>query len=464
MPDFQSVYEKLPYPLKVLSASLRGYQLRWWRYGRNTEALVKDALDRETWRPEKIAAWQEEKLVKMLVHAAENVPYYRSYWRKRYQSGDRANLEDLSNWPILTKETIRKNPKDFIADGANTKRLFHEHTSGTTGTPLSLWCSRQMLQTWYALMEARWRRWYGVSREDRWGMLGGQVVTPYRQTKPPFWVWNQGLKQLYMSVLHLKPEWCPSYAQAIEKYRVQYLYGYTSALHQLALNLLEQGITINLKVVITNAEPLFDFQREVIEACFGCDVMETYGQGEMIVAASECNHHGLHLWPEVGVTEILDLDNVPTSPGQPGRIVSTSLLNQAMPLVRYDTLDIGVLVEENACACGRNLPKIQSIYGRKDDLILLRDNRKVCQIDTIFDPNLNIKEGQIIQETLNDFLIKVVPNENWGQCDIDSIKSETKKRIGDVNVRIETVEELKRDWNGKFRVIISNVTSPTSTK
>jgi phenylacetate-CoA ligase len=275
-------------------------------------------------------------------------------------------------------------------------------------------------------------------------------------------VWNQGLKQLYMSVLHLKPEWCPAYAKAIEKYRVQYLYGYTSALHQLASNLIERGIRLKLKVVITNAEPLYDFQREVIEACFGCEVKETYGQGEMIVAASECDHHALHLWPEVSVTEVLDDDGHPVSPGQPGRIVSSSLLNEAMPLIRYDTLDIGALAKDNSCECGRNLQKIQSIYGRKDDLILLRDNRKICQIDTIFDPQLNIKEGQIIQETLDDFLIRVVPNERWGLSDIDSIRTETKKRIGNVNVRIETVEELKRDWNGKFRVIISKVTSPTS--
>jgi phenylacetate-CoA ligase len=464
MSNLQTIYENSPYFLKVLAASMKGYQLKWWRYGRDTEKLLQEALDRETWSPEKISAWQEEKLVKMLVHAAKNVPYYRKYWSDQRRSGEKVRIEDLSQWPVLSKEKIRKDPKAFVSDGINTRRLFGEHTSGTTGTPLSLWCSRQMLHNWYALVEARWRHWYGVSLHDRWGILGGQVVTPFRQTTPPFWVWNQGLRQLYMSVLHLKPEWCPSYAKAIENYRIKYLYGYTSALHQLALNLLQREITLKLEVVITNAEPLYDFQRSVIEACFGCKVMETYGQGEMIVAAGECEHHALHLWPEVGVAEVLDDKGHPVSQGQPGRIVSTGLLNDAMPLIRYDTLDIGALAEDSSCACGRNLQVIQSIYGRKDDLILLKDNRKVCQIDTIFDPHLNIKEGQIIQETLDDFLIRVVPNENWGQSDINFMKRAMKKRIGEVNVRIETVNKLKRDWNGKFRVIISKVKSPASSK
>ena len=190
MINLQTIYEKLPYPLKVLSASMKGYHLNWWRYGRHTEDLVQEATERETWSLEKIKTWQEEKLANMLIHAANNVPYYREHWQNRRRLGDRARIEDLNNWPVLTKESIRKDPKAFIADGINKQRLFSEHTSGTTGTPLFLWCSRQMLQTWYALAEARWRRWYGVSMQDRWGMLGGQVVTPFRQKTPPFWVWN----------------------------------------------------------------------------------------------------------------------------------------------------------------------------------------------------------------------------------------------------------------------------------
>jgi hypothetical protein len=33
MPDWVKLYHHLPYPLRVLAVSARGYYLRWWRYG-----------------------------------------------------------------------------------------------------------------------------------------------------------------------------------------------------------------------------------------------------------------------------------------------------------------------------------------------------------------------------------------------------------------------------------------------
>jgi phenylacetate-coenzyme A ligase PaaK-like adenylate-forming protein len=77
--------------------------------------------------------------------------------------------------------------------------------------------------------EARCRRWYGVSKNDRWAIFGGQLVTPVQQKKPPFWIWNAGMKQLYMSSYHLAPDSTAHYLDALLKYRVRYILGYPSA-------------------------------------------------------------------------------------------------------------------------------------------------------------------------------------------------------------------------------------------
>ena len=71
--------------------------------------------------------------------------------------------------------------------------MYYEHTSGTTGKPLHLWHSRETLKAWYALTEARMRRWYGIERGDRWAILGGQLVAPVTRNRPPYWVWNLSL-------------------------------------------------------------------------------------------------------------------------------------------------------------------------------------------------------------------------------------------------------------------------------
>jgi phenylacetate-CoA ligase len=205
------LYHRLPVPTRSVAASLRGLYLRSWRYGPESEQLVAEALERERWSPERWKAWQEEQLAAVLHRAATRVPYYRAQWAARRRQGDHASWEDLENWPVLGKEALRQNPTAFVADDCAIRRMFHEHTSGTTGKPLDLWWGRTTVRAWYALFEARCRRWYGISRQDRWAMLGGQLITLRNQRRPPFWVWNAALNQLYMSSYHLAPDLIPYY-------------------------------------------------------------------------------------------------------------------------------------------------------------------------------------------------------------------------------------------------------------
>ena len=145
----------------------------------------------------------------------------------------------------------------------------------------------------------------GVSREDRWAILGGKQVVPFGQTTPPFWVWNQGLGQLYMSVLHMRPDFLPAYVDALRRYRIEHIYGYSSSVYWLAVSALDTGATMQLKIAVTNAEPLFAWQRETIQRAFRCEVVETFGQTEKICAASQCEQGKLHLWPEAGLARFL---------------------------------------------------------------------------------------------------------------------------------------------------------------
>ena len=68
--------------------------------------------------------------------------------------------------------------------------MFAEHTSGTTAKPITMWRTREVQKAWYALLEARTRHWYGITRHDRWAIFGGQLIVPVAHRKPPFWIWN----------------------------------------------------------------------------------------------------------------------------------------------------------------------------------------------------------------------------------------------------------------------------------
>ena len=451
-------YHPAPYPLKVLAASIKGYYLRWWRYGPETERLVQEALARESWSTEKWQVWQEERLARLLHRAATQVPYYREQWTKRRRRGDQASWEVLENWPVLEKEPLRLNPTAFVADDCQVWRMYPESTSGSTGTPLNLWQSRKTLRIWYALFEARWRRWYGVSRYDRWAILGGKLVATVERQKPPFWVWNAALRQLYLSTYHLSPNFIPHYLNVLRRYRIKYLWGYTSSLHALAQEVLRsKRRDLQMAVVITNAEPVFDYQRQTIAAAFQCPVRETYGMSEFVAAASECEAGNLHLWPEAGLLEVY-ADGRPAVPGDSGGLVCTGLLNEDMPLIRYQVGDRGALpATDEVCSCGRSLPLV-TIDGRSDDIIYTADGRIMgVQLDTIFSVDMDIREAQIIQEALDHFRLRYVPGPKYTQRAGHSMVEKLRARLGPVKVTLEPVLEIPRGANGKYRLSVCNL-------
>ena len=453
--DLLKLYHQMPAPARSVVASLRGAYLKWWRYGPRTERLVAAALARDYWSTPRWKAWKEKRLERILHRAATQVPYYRRQWEERRRRGDRTSWQYLENWPILDKETLRADPKAFVADDCDIRLMFHEHTSGTTGKALDLWWSRTTVQTWYALFEARCRRWHGVSRHNRWAILGGQLVTPAEQRKPPFWVWNAPLSQLYMSSYHLAPDLIPYYLDALMRYEITYLWGYTSALNTLAQETLRLGRRdVKLTVAITNAEPVFPYQRWAISEAFQCPVRETYGMAEIVNAASECEAGRLHLWPEIGVTEVF-AGGEPLSGGAEGELISTGLLNADMPLVRYNTGDRVKLGDPgDHCACDRTLPIMRSVEGRTDEVLYTVDGRQIGRLDSVFKGQLPIIEAQIVQESLRRVTVRYVPATSFTEEAGLSLVARVQARMGGVQVVLEPVEQIPRTSAGKFKAVV----------
>lgn len=452
------LYSQSPASVRSAVASLRGYYLRAWRYSGESERLVTEALERDFWTQTQWKEWQDTRVAFILRRASTEVPYYRSLWAERHRRGDKRSPEYLDHWPVLEKEEIRQNARAFIADDRSPSRMFHEHTSGTTGKPLDMWFSREAVRNWYAVFEARWRRWHGISRDDRWAILGGQLVTPVGQQTPPFWVWNAGLRQLYMSSYHLSPEFIPRYLDAMAQFRVRYVWGYSSSLFALAEGMLRLKRTdIRPVVAVTNAEPLYAHQREIIAAAFGCPVRETYGMTEIAVAAGECGEGTMHLWPEVGFVEILEGETA-VPEGDSGELVCTGLMNPDMPLIRYRVGDRATRLSGGVmCACGRSLPALSSIEGRSDDILRTVDGRPVGRLDTIFKGNLPVREAQIIQDGIDHVKVLYVPADGYTKDAGQSIVERLQARMGEIRVTLEPVARIPRSANGKFRAVVNRI-------
>ncbi|WNM58123.1 phenylacetate--CoA ligase family protein [Candidatus Nitrospira allomarina] len=453
------LYHRLPAPARSVAASLHGYYLRSWRYGPETERLIGEAIDREHWSLGQLRAWQEERLAHVLHRAATRVPYYREQWAERRRRGDSASWEYLENWPVLKKEALRQNPLSFVADDQNVRRMYREQTSGTSGTPLTLWWSRETVRTWFGLCEARLRQWNGVSIKDNWAILGGQSIVPPNASKPPFWVWNAPMNQLYLSANHISPKSVPAYIDALRRYGITHMIVYPSSASVLAREAYEKKLIIQgIKVVITNAEPLLPWQRDCISQGLGSEVRETYGMAEAVAAASECPDGKLHSWPEVGWLECFrDEIDEPALPGSSGRLLCTGLLNTDMPLIRYEVGDrISHVAEPSSCKCGRTLPVLSGIEGRTNDMLIALDGRRVFWVNPVF-YNLPVQEAQIIQEGLDCLRVKYVPAANFSVEVEHAISARLQERMGRVKIFMDQVSNIPRGSNGKFRAVVCNL-------
>ncbi len=454
-----SLYHRLPPPVASVAASVWGIRLRALRYGTGPEHMVARALARDKWTREEWEAWQRESLRKSLERSFRTVPFYRRWWQERgVDSGGEA--PPLEAWPVLSKGDVRRGGRAFVPGDLARQGLLAEHTSGSTGTPLTVWWGRSTIREWYALFEARTRAWCGVSWREPWAILGGQLVVPSRRRRPPFWVWNAPLRQLYMSVFHLSAETAAAYARAIEERGVTHLLGYPSALNALASGLLDRKRTVRgVRAVIVNAEPLSEAQRRAISTVFSAPVRETYGMAELVAAASECEHGRLHLWPEVGVVEVLDDSCNPVAPGEAGRLVCTGLLNPAMPLVRYDTGDRGLRASrEDACPCGRGLPLIGPVEGRQDDVVITPDGRAVGRLDGAFKADLPIREAQIVQEEVDLVRVRLVAADGFDEAAERDLEGRLRGRLGHrIRLEFERVDRLERGPGGKLRGVVSRI-------
>ncbi len=375
------------------------------------------------WNPEKeqisrdlLREEQSRKLVSQVKKLYENVPFYREKMNIHgITPDDIKSIDDISKLPFTTKQEMRDvYPYGLLA--VDQSEIIEIHTSsGTTGKPVVGAYTRNDIDDW-AEGTARTLSMGGVDQNDTiqnmygYGMFTGGLGIHYGARKV-------GANLLPMSSGNSKRQ-----LQMMQDFGTTAISCTPSYCLYLAEYAAEQGVdirTLGLKAGFFGAEPWSENMRKDIEAKYGLKAFDIYGLTEIIgpgVAAECIEQEGLHLYEDMYYPEIINPKTGKVLPdGEKGELVITSLTKEGSPVLRYRTRDITYIMPET-CKCGRTLRRIHRLFGRDDDMLIVRGvNIFPSQVEDILlriegiEPHYQIVVDR--QGTLDSFEVWVEVNE-----------------------------------------------------
>lgn len=457
---YNNIYNLSPVWLQNVLVSAYGYNWKKKRYGGIFNKEYTAAKQRENFTIQQWHNYQNEQLTKILLHAYNNVPYYKNKFTKlglTITDLKQVNIDTLDKLPFLLKEDVRQFGTTILMSNSREEGGSFFASSGSTGTPIQVCYSNNMHQRWFALNEARIKNWAGVNKEMSRGMIGGRRVVPDADNNPPFYRYNFFEKQVYFSAYHISPVNINNYAKAFNKYSIDYMTGYAMSNYILARMFLENNIQIPpLKAVLTSSEKLTPIMRETISKAYNCKVFDAWSGMEYCSLISECEHGNLHISPDAGIIELLDNNLQPVKVGEIGNVYCTGFLNFDQPLIRYKIGD-QMILRNTTCGCGRSMPVIDEIIGRVEDVVYGKDGREMVRFHGIFVGLKTVKLAQVIQNSLNEITIKLVPDKALADDEKELIIKRVKSQLGDIDIIIEEVMDIPKTANGKIKAVISTI-------
>jgi phenylacetate-CoA ligase len=325
----------------------------------------------ETMPVAELQKFKLRKLKETVEWVYERVPFYR---RKLDEVGVKPKgikaLEDVAKLPFTVKNDLRDNyPFGLCAVPLSEVVRVHA-SSGTTGKPITGPYTEEDLQQWTDCMARNlWAA--GVRPDDiaqnayGHGLFTGGLG------------FHQGLTRIGCTVVPTSSGLTERQITLMKDFGATALFSTPSYALTIAERAAEMKIDIRalpLRVGVFGAEPWSTAMRQEIEERMGIKAHEAYGLTELCgpgVGFDCVAQDGIHLNEDHFLAEIVDpqtLDPVPL--GEKGELVFTSLQRRAMPMLRYRTKDITRLRREK-CACGRTFIKMDKIFGRSDDMLII---------------------------------------------------------------------------------------------
>jgi phenylacetate-coenzyme A ligase PaaK-like adenylate-forming protein len=434
----------------------------------------------ERWTEQRLRGHQARELATLRTYATTRSPFYD----RRYIGLDRAPLAEL---PVLTKATLMDNFDAIVTDPAIRLadlqayldalrgddryggRYWVSATSGSSGRRSII---PNDLDEWTTIIAsyARANEWAGI----RAGLTRRVSMAVVSSTT----AWHQSsrvaatVRSPFIHSVRLDAASPLSDIVArLNDLQPDVLVGYASMVRTLADEQLAGRLRINPQAVNSSSEVLTEEGRAMATRAWGVPPFNVYAATETGGIAAECaHHHGMHLFEDLVIPEVVDDTYRPVPPGQTGtRLLVTVLFSRTVPLIRYEMTD-RIRLSTSTCPCGMPFRLIESIEGRTDDVLTLpaMGGGTVRVHPVVFHHVLDLADAagwQVRQR--DDYLAILVASPGPG-FDAGAVERAVRDGLGKagaaVPVRVETVDTIPAGAAGKRPLVVARraiTTHPT---
>lgn len=409
----------------------------------------------QSFSKEEYLTWQEDKKWELVRFHHENNLFYQKLVGPKLPD----RWEDL---PIITKKDLQANSELLVSQGIGKKDLHFGSTSGSSGIPLKFARDKFCHSMTWALILDRYKK-VGVKPTDLQARFFGIPLA-----KPAYY--KERVKDYLMNryrfvIFDISEKSLNKFVQKFQSTPFRYLYGYTNSQLSFARYLHSQGLTLQeicptATCSIVTSEQCNPEDKLFLEEVFKVPVYNEYGAAEVAFLAMTDPDGVRRLSNETLLTEVVDDANQLVSNGNSGKLIFTNLYNKAMPFIRYEVGDLGVVEKDPV----QIQDKLVELKGRLNEKVILPSG-KVAAGFTIYYISKHlmgtfghVHEYQVQQLSPKKFIFSIVTDQQ-----IDGLVKKTIQEAFDkyleegLEVEIRKVESINREKSGKLKHFISHL-------
>jgi putative adenylate-forming enzyme len=438
---------------------------------------IRQQRQHDRWTRERLEAYQTDELQRLRTFAYAQSPFYR-----RFHEGltDRS----LCELPVLTKAMLMEHFDELVTDRSLHLRDIEAHLARIQGTERlrgRYWASATSGSTGrrglFVFDDAEWahvlasfaraREWGGTGIDLRRRMRIASVAstTPWHMSA----LAAASFRSPWVSMLRLDAaEAMTSIVARLNQWQPEMLVAYASMAGLLAVEQQAGRLHISPRMVCPASEVLTPEMRHRVEIVWGKCIFEQYAATETAGIAAECEaHHGLHLFEDLVITEVVDAAYQPVPPGAYGeKVLVTVLFSRTQPLIRYELND-SIRLAATAPACRLPYRVVDGVQGRTEDILQFPGANGMV----IVHPNVlhrvmdTVAAGawQIVQEPDGLTVLLTGGDRSLDTTVADSLRQALLAQgASSPHVYVCHVEQIPRGITGKTRLIVASPkTSPT---